>query len=143
MVGGVLIVISVTVLILAPILWQDAAAQLGFVDLPAFELGPFRSLIGVAFVLLLLSALYGMLPGRRPPWKAILPGALLTLVLWGAAAASFTLYLGHFNNYDITYGSLGGVVIAMIFFYLLGAVFLFGAEINAAIGRQAGAQDTA
>ena len=142
LVGGILIVISVTVLILAPILWRDAAARMGFGDLPAFELGPFRSLIGIAFVLL-LSALYGMLPARRPPWRAILPGALVTLVLWGGAAASFTLYLGHFNNYDITYGSLGGIVIAMIFFYLLGAVFLFGAEINAAIGRHGAAEGEA
>jgi len=132
-VGGALLVLGATVLLLAPVLWQDAASRLGFQNLPAMELGPYRSFLGVLSIFALLSALYAMLPAKRPPWRGIFPGAALTLVLWGLAVATFTIYLRNFGAYDVTYGSLGGVVVAMIFFYLLGAIFLFGAELNAAL----------
>lgn len=136
-VGAALLVAGSFALILAPVIWHDSAAAMGLGDLPALELGPLRTLIGVAAIYAVIAALYAMLPVRRPPWRAVLPGAVLTLVLWGASAAGFSSYLSHFNTYDVTYGSLGGVVIAMIFFYLLGMVFLLGAELNAAIARTA------
>jgi len=132
-VGGTLLVLGSTSLLLAPVLWQDAAAGLGFGDLPPMELGPYRTLLGVLSLFALLNGLYAMLPATRPPWRAIVPGAVLTLILWALAVTIFTFYLTNFGAYDVTYGSLGGVVVAMIFFYLLGAIFLFGAELNAAI----------
>ena len=132
-VGGTLLVLGSTSLLLAPVLWQNTASALGYHNLPPMDLGPYRGLIGLLSIFALLSALYAMLPAARPPWPAIIPGALVTLLLWGVGAGSFTFYLQNFGTYDVTYGSLGGVVVAMIFFYLLGAVFIFGAELNAAI----------
>jgi len=137
-VGGALLVLGSTSLLLAPVLWQDAASSLGFNDLPPMEMGPWRTAFGIFSVFALVSALYAMLPAERPAWRCIFPGAAITLLLWGSAIAVFSFYLRNFGAYDVTYGSLGGVVIAMIFFYLLGAIFLFGAEINAAIARPPG-----
>jgi membrane protein len=134
-VGAALILAVSTVLLFAPVLWADTASALGYDDIAVLSFGSTRGLISIGAIYLVLAALYAMLPARRPKWRAVLPGALLTLLLWAAAALSFTLYLGHFNNYDVTYGSLGGIVIAMLFFYLLGAIFLFGAEFNAAIHK--------
>ena len=134
-VGAALILAVSTVLLFAPILWADTASAMGFDSLSILDFGSARGLISVAAVFLALSGLYAMLPAQRPLWLAVFPGALLTLLLWGASAWSFSAYLGHFNNYDVTYGSLGGIVIAMLFFYLLGAIFLFGAEFNAAINK--------
>jgi membrane protein len=136
-VGAALILTVSTALLFAPVLWQDAARSMGFEGMSVLQFGSTRGLISISSVYLVLCGLYAMLPARRPGWLAILPGALMTLVLWGGAALCFTLYLGHFNNYDVTYGSLGGIVIAMLFFYLLGAIFLFGAEFNAAIHNSA------
>jgi membrane protein len=132
-VGAALILAVSTSLIFAPILWADTARALGYEGLTVLKFGPTRAVISIGSVFLVVAALYAMLPARRPRWLAVLPGAVLTLLLWGGAALAFSAYLGHFNNYDVTYGSLGGIVIAMLFFYLLGAIFLFGAEINAAI----------
>jgi membrane protein len=134
-VGAALIIAISTVLLFAPVLWADTARSMGLEDLSVLDFGSTRGLISIGAAFIVLSGLYAMLPARRPAWVAILPGAVLTLGLWGSAAFSFRLYLGHFNNYDVTYGSLGGIVIAMLFFYLLGAIFLFGAEFNAAIAR--------
>ena len=141
-VGAALILAVSTILLFAPILWADTTRSLGYDGMAILDFGSTRTFISIGSVLLVLMALYAMLPARRPQWVAVVPGALLTLLLWGGAALSFTIYLGHFNNYDVTYGSLGGIVIAMLFFYLLGAIFLFGAEFNAAI-QKAGASSPA
>jgi membrane protein len=99
------------------------------------EMGPYRTALGIFSVFALVSALYAILPAVRPGWRCIFPGAATTILLWGSAIGVFSFYLRNFGAYDVTYGSLGGVVIAMIFFYSLGAIFLFGAEVNAAIAK--------
>ena len=78
-----------------------------------------------------LLALHRWLPNHHRPVRAVLPGVLLTLVLWLAGASLFSLYLGTVADYSVTYGSLGGVVITLFFFYLTGALFILGAEYNA------------
>jgi membrane protein len=54
-------------------------------------------------------------------------------LLWGIAAASLNLYFGRFANYASTYGSLGGVIITLMFFYVSGIIFIYGGELNAAL----------
>ena len=56
---------------------------------------------------------------------------LLTLALWLVGASLFSLYLGTVADYSLTYGSLAGVAITLLFFYLTGALFILGAEYNA------------
>ena len=56
---------------------------------------------------------------------------LLTLALWLVGASLFSLYLGTVADYSVTYGSLAGVAITLLFFYLTGALFILGAEYNA------------
>ena len=54
---------------------------------------------------------------------------------WTTAAGLFSSYLRSLATYTITYGSLGGIVVSLLFFYISGVIFIFGAEINAAIMR--------
>jgi len=58
---------------------------------------------------------------------------LTTTVIWIIAASLLTLYFGKFANYSATYGSLGGVVITLLFFYVSAIIFIFGGELNAAL----------
>jgi membrane protein len=67
-------------------------------------------------------------------WHWISPGAVSGLVLWMAVSLSLKTYLHFFNTYTATYGSLGGVTILLLWFYLTGAALLIGAEINTVIG---------
>lgn len=131
--AATIIVSALAVLVLGPLVWR---ALLQF--LPALE--PFSGLWAVlryaltsAVLICAVSALYYLLPAVRPRFSWVVPGAVLTLLLWNAAGTSFALYLEHFGNYPMTYGSLGGIVIVLIFFYILAASFLFGAELNGAI----------
>jgi membrane protein len=57
----------------------------------------------------------------------------LTLVAWVASAITFASYLSNFANYFSTYAGLASIVIALVFLYILAAIFIVGAEINAAI----------
>ena len=65
----------------------------------------------------------------------VLPGALLAVVLWLTVAALFSGYLSVFGAFTSMYGSLSGVVVVMLFFYVSGAIFIFGAEFNAAVAE--------
>jgi hypothetical protein len=67
------------------------------------------------------------------PFKFLTPGAVIAVVTWILASLGFSFYVAHFGNYGATYGSLGGIVILLFYFFISAAVLLFGAEINATI----------
>jgi membrane protein len=89
-------------------------------------------LIGVA-----LAGLYRYGPDRdRPRWPWVNWGAFVTVVLWLAASAGFSLYVSNFSHYYETYGALAGVAILLLWLYLSSFIALLGAEINSEIEHQ-------
>ncbi len=89
----------------------------------------------VAVVLVTIFALlYNYLPQHKDPkWVWISPGALVGIILWLVLSFSFRLYLSYFNTYDKTYGSLGAVMILMLWLYLTALVILVGGSVNAVL----------
>ncbi|HTM16920.1 MAG TPA: YihY/virulence factor BrkB family protein [Terracidiphilus sp.] len=89
----------------------------------------------VAGVLLALTfaVLYYWAPDCDMRWHWITPGAVIGIVGWMLASLGFRLYLHYFNTYSLTYGSLGAVVILLMWFYITGLMLLFGAEVNSKI----------
>jgi membrane protein len=90
----------------------------------------------VVGLLLLTGALvlsHRWLPNRRLAWRDIIPGAAFTTILWIVSATAFSYYLGKFAHYGATYGSLGGVIVTLLFFYLTAVVFILGGEVNATV----------
>lgn len=81
----------------------------------------------------LVVVLHVVLPNSRLRLRQILPGALTTTVTWIIAASLLTIYFGKFTDYSATYGSLGGVMITLMFFYVSAIIFIFGGELNAAL----------
>ena len=89
-----------------------------------------------------LAVLHRYAPNRdKARWRWVSPGAIIATVLWIIGSIGFSVYVAHFNSYDKTYGSLGGVVIMLTWLYLSAFVALFGAVINAQSERQT-VQDT-
>lgn len=82
-----------------------------------------------AFVILC----HKVLPSRSMRYVRVWPGVLFTTVIWMAAASLFSVFLRFAPNYAITYGTMAGGIVAMLFFYLTSALIIFGAEINAAL----------
>ncbi len=82
-----------------------------------------------------LAILYYIAPEAKQRFRWILPGAITAAVMWMGASSGFRVFLRNFNNYDVTYGSIAGLVILMVWFWLSGLVFLLGAEINSLMKR--------
>jgi membrane protein len=87
--------------------------------------------LAAAFLALSFSVMYYWAPDlRKRQWHWITPGVTLGIGGWLLASLGFRLYLHFLNTYSVTYGSLGAVIILMIWFYITGLMLLVGAEIN-------------
>jgi membrane protein len=94
--------------------------------------------IAIAFVTFSFSLIYYFAPDlEEQHWYWITPGSILGVVLWIAASFAFRAYLHFFNTYSRTYGSLGAVMILLMWLYVTGFAFLLGGEINAQIEHAA------
>ncbi len=90
-----------------------------------------------------LSALYRYGPHREPAqWRWVTPGSVFATVLWIAASYGFSLYLSEFATYNKTYGSVGGIIILLMWLYLSAYIILLGAETNSAIELQTSKDST-
>jgi len=85
----------------------------------------------VALVLIILAIIYSALPDKRQPLKLFSPGALVALVVWVLVSAGFSVYTAHFHSYNKMYGSLGTIILLMLYLYLVALSLLLGAEVNA------------
>jgi membrane protein len=94
--------------------------------------------IVLAFVLLAFALIYYFAPDvKEQKWIWVTPGAVLGVVLWLAVSFGFRGYLHFFNSYSTTYGTLGAVIILMLWLYLTGAAILVGGEMNSEIEHAA------
>jgi len=101
-----------------------------------------RWLVLVLAAIVALGMLYRIGPDRDAPqvkWLSL--GAVIATVLWIAASAGFSFYVNNFSSYGDTYGSLAGVVVLLLWFWITALVVLLGAEINAEAEGQT-ARDT-
>jgi membrane protein len=94
------------------------------------------------FAILGLGVLYRFGPDRKPPrWRWVSWGAVFATFAWLAISAGFSFYVANFGNYNKTYGSLGAVVVFLMWFLISAYMVLFGAELNAELEKQT-ARDT-
>ncbi|WP_333823668.1 YihY/virulence factor BrkB family protein [Pinisolibacter sp.] len=133
LIGGVVILGLGFLVVVLPVVWA-------FLIPHAPDLAPYWSYFNrlpLAFftlaVFLFLASAHLWLPARRQTLKGVMPGVLLTATLWFVAGMVFSWYLSHFSGYAKTYAGLGGAIASMLFFYIIGLIFLFGAEINHSI----------
>jgi membrane protein len=136
-VGSIITILASAAIILGPWIW-NVIAWFFWVDSDDRRLWHlsryvFTTLVMAASVI----ALHRVLPDVKLRFRQILPGAIATTVLWVIAATGLTLYFGKFANYASTYGSLGGVIITLMFFYVSGIIFIFGGELNATLMARA------
>jgi membrane protein len=91
----------------------------------------------MGFVMATLAVLYRYAPDREDArWEWITPGAISATLLWVIVSLLFTVYVAHFNSYNITYGALGAVAVLLTWLWLSSYIVLLGAEINAEAERQ-------
>jgi membrane protein len=90
----------------------------------------FRWGIIVLSLLLAISLIYYLAPNRAHPFRLVTPGSAVATALLVVASYVFSLYTSHFGNYSNVYGSIGAMVLLMLWLYIAGLVILAGAEVD-------------
>ncbi|MBM7691169.1 membrane protein [Peribacillus deserti] len=94
-----------------------------------------RWIVAICVMIVVLAFLYKMAPNKHYPFKQVLPGAIVATIVWQLISLGFSFYVSNFGNYSSTYGSLGGVIVLMLWLYLTGLALVLGGEINAILHR--------
>ena len=128
---GLILAVGVMLAVLgrALIFWMAAVHVL-----PSALLGPallLRWLLLFALLLLVLDILYAVAPDRRRRFRWITPGAVFALGGWFLLSLGFSIYAAHFSSYNRVYGTLGGIILLLLYLYLSGMALLGGALVNA------------
>ena len=139
---AVLLIAATALMILGPDLMQWLAGQIGLSELFVRLWSWLRWPVIVLLLLLTIALIYKVAPNIDQPFKFVTPGAVLGVLIWIAASVGFSIYVANFGNYGATYGSLGGMVVLLLYFFLSAAVLLFGAEVNATILPAAVVEDS-
>lgn len=86
------------------------------------------------FVILAFSLVYYFGPNiKHMHWHWLMPGTMVGVTLWLAISFGFKYYMHYFNHYSVAYGSIGAIIILLLWFYLSGIAILVGGEVNSAI----------
>lgn len=136
LIGAGALVASAVLVVLWPSFWR--AAVLSMPDLKALGVTYNVVRYGLASIVLVagLTATHLWLPDARPRAWAVLPGIAATLVLWLLGASLYGEFLANMTHLKATYAGLAGILTALIFLQISAAIFIFGAELNAALRRR-------
>lgn len=80
-----------------------------------------------------LGTLYAASLDKRPPMKEIMPGIIASLTSWMIVSVTFSFYVDNFAHYSVIYGTLGAVIVLLIWLYLTAIILILGAEFNVAL----------
>ncbi len=119
-------------IVFAPIIQYKLELILG-IHLTTDEAFKFSDLLfsfSALILFVVVANLYYILPNIRQSLMDVLPGAAVTVALWVMAAAAYSYYLSSFNQVNLIYGSLGGIIASLIFFFIVNLCFIIGAELN-------------
>lgn len=127
-----ILILAMLLVVFAPIVLQNIEAWVGLAlnHRPIGNMSAFAYMFTIGILFLAVSYLYYLLPNIKQQFVVVAPGAFLVVIFWVIAAFIFTAYLSNFNQVNLVYGSLGGIIAALVFFYVCNIIFIFGAEFN-------------
>ncbi|WP_052093238.1 YihY/virulence factor BrkB family protein [Hoeflea phototrophica] len=135
---AVLVIMAISfLLVLAPLALKLARQFVPWMETLISAVDNWRILIAAAVLVIGLIVSHLWLPDGRRKLFDVLPGIGVTLVAWMAGALMFASYLKEFATYVSTYAGLASIMIALVFLYIVAAIFILGAEINAALLKAA------
>ncbi|MBP7146049.1 MAG: YihY/virulence factor BrkB family protein [Acidobacteria bacterium] len=137
--GSVLLaVLLLTMMVVGPLFGggHEVARWLGFGVKFAVAWDWLRAPLAFLLLLLWATTLYHLAPDRRSYWYADLPGAALAAVLWLVVSFGLTVYLRYASDGNVVFGVLGGALILLVWFDLIGLALLLGGELNAVLGKR-------
>ena len=135
------IISGLLLMVFAPLLQTKLQLWLGILPQEDGELRIGEWLVSFSAVLMffVVANLYYILPNIRQSLRDVVPGACVTVVLWVVAAKGYSYYLSTFNQVNLIYGSLGGIIASLIFFFIINLCMIIGAELNYQLAAAFGA----
>ena len=131
----VLLVLGLLALVSGP-LARSIGDVIGLGDVAATVLLIVQWPIMLVIAILVVAILYYWSPNvRQPKFRWVSGGSILAITIWIIASVGFGFYVGNFSNYNATYGSLGGVIVFLLWIWITNNALLFGAEFDAEIER--------
>lgn len=130
---AVILLMLAGLMIMGPQVIEWLASQVGLKDIVVILWTWLRLPLVIFLMMLVVAVLYYVTPDVEQEFRFITPGSVLAVIVWIAASIGFGIYVNNFGNYDATYGSIGAVIVLLLYFYISAAVLLFGAEMNAVI----------
>lgn len=140
-IGAAALLALAFLVVLGPLLWHGAVRWFPALEPLGWTVVFVRYGAAALVLVIALIVVHLWLPAGQRRLAEVMPGIVVTLVLWLVSGAIFGRYLAQFaGNYVTTYAGLASVMIALVFLYWIATIFVFGGELNAAIRRARAAQ---
>ncbi|MBS4197527.1 YihY/virulence factor BrkB family protein [Lederbergia citri] len=111
-------------------------STLGYSDIFLKVWGVVRWALSPVILFIVFLAIYYLAPSIKIRCITAVPGAIFSSIGWIIVSIGFSFYISHFGNYSATYGSIGGIIVLMLWFYITALIIMVGGEINSLISRE-------
>ena len=95
-----------------------------------------RWIIPPILIFLVFSVIYWIVPNLKIRLKSVIPGAVFATVGWILTSLAFSFYVGNFANYSKTYGSIGAIIVLMMWLYFSAIILILGGQLNAVMTKE-------
>src|ERR671916_672181 len=132
---SVMIIVGVLLLVAGPPIGRGIADLLGLGEVFTLVWNVVQWPVALSLMVFAVALLYYFAPDAGQPFRWITPGGLIGVLLWVLASVIFRFYVSNFGSYDATYGSIGAVIVLLLYLYISSLTILLGAELNATLVR--------
>lgn len=134
---AMLTICALTIVLYGGDIAEWIGAHIGLSSMAVFVWKVVQWPIALFFVLLAFALIHYFGPDAEQQWQWVTPGSLVGVLVWIGASVLFRLYLHFYNSYSRSYGSLGAVIVLLLWLYITGMAILVGGEINSQIENAA------
>ena len=131
-IAGMLLV-AAALMVLGPQVMEWIASQVGLEEFIVTLWTILRWPVIILLLMVAVALMYYVMPDVKQDFRFITPGSVLAVVVWIVASLGFAYYVRTFADYNAMYGSIGAIIVLLLYFYISAAVLLLGAEMNAVI----------
>jgi len=130
---AIMLLLAAGFMTLGPQVMAWLASQIGLEQVLVVVWNWLRWPVAILLLMLAVALIYYATPDVEQEFRFITPGSVVAVIVWLAASVGFGIYVQNFANYNATYGSIGAIIVLLLYFYITAAVLLLGAELNAVI----------
>jgi membrane protein len=129
------LLIAAALMVLGPQVLNWIAQQAGLEQIVGTVWNWLRWPVAIFLLVAVVAVVYFVAPDVNQRFRLISPGSVLAVVVWIATSLGFAYYAQNFANYNATYGSIGAIIVFLLYLHISCTVLLFGAELNAVIAQ--------